>query len=206
MIPALQGMSPKVLDRFEKISLSVIFAIFAVRMIRGYLDNGSPETLLYLYDQLIVLGFLLARRTTDAISIRPADWIAGYAGTFAPLLLAPPGSNTLLPHLAVLIIMLSGTGIHIAAKLTLRRSFGVVAANRGVKVSGIYKLVRHPMYLGYMVTQAGLLLAGPTLTNAILVALCWGLFVWRISAEERLLQDDPTYRQAARYRLLPGVY
>ena len=60
-------------------------------------------------------------------------------------------------------ITISGFVLQLSAKLTLRRSFGVVAANRGVKASGPYRLVRHPMYAGYALTHVGFLLAGPNL-------------------------------------------
>ncbi len=34
-------------------------------------------------------------------------------------------------------------------KVLLGLSFGVVAANRGVKIGGPYSFIRHPMYAGY---------------------------------------------------------
>jgi protein-S-isoprenylcysteine O-methyltransferase Ste14 len=99
--------------------------------------------------------------------------------------------------------------VHLLAKLTLRRSFGAVAANRGVKASGPYRFVRHPMYLGYILSQAGILLAGATIRNILVVASCWLFFVWRIEAEERLLAQDEAYRDfmaRTRFRLVPGVF
>ena len=49
------------------------------------------------------------------------------------------------------------------------------------------------MYLGYVLTQAALLLSGPSLRNCLLVALCWALQVARILAEERVLRADDRY-------------
>jgi protein-S-isoprenylcysteine O-methyltransferase Ste14 len=99
--------------------------------------------------------------------------------------------------------------VHLAAKLTLRRSFGVIAANRGVKLSGPYRIVRHPMYLGYMLTQAALIVSGPSLRNCLLVACCWTLQVARILAEERVLRADARYADLMRttpHRLVPGLF
>ena len=56
------------------------------------------------------------------------------------------------------------------AKLVLGRAFGIVAANRGVKVLGPYCLVRPPMYAGYTLTQFGFLLAMPSRLNALFYA------------------------------------
>lgn len=197
---------PSTLDRIEKVFFAVIFTAFAMRMTSAFHATGSLILLLYLFDQLLVLVFILARRSTDAISIRGSDWVAGFGGTLLPLMLAAPGSNALLPAYALMALMVTGTSIHLIAKLTLRRSFGVVAANRGVKTFGIYKMVRHPMYLGYMITQLGLFLSGPSIYNFVMISLCWGLIIWRINAEEHMLMEDPEYRQTAGYRLVPGLY
>ena len=41
-------------------------------------------------------------------------------------------------------IMLIGLYVQISAKVILGRSFGLIAANRGIKVEGPYRIVRHP--------------------------------------------------------------
>jgi len=202
----LSQLKPETLDRIEKYTLCVIFAVFAYRMIAGYLETGSPVTLIYLFDQCIILGFLMVRRATKAISTRIDDWIIGFAGTFLALLFGPASGNPILPMPAIVGLMLLGMVCHLSAKLILRRSFGVVAANRGVKKTGPYRLVRHPMYTGYMLTQLGLVLSGPTLNNVAIAGLCWALFIWRIVAEERVLGNDPAYASLPRFRLVPGVY
>jgi protein-S-isoprenylcysteine O-methyltransferase Ste14 len=47
-------------------------------------------------------------------------------------------------------------------------------ANRGVVSSGLYRLVRHPIYMGYLITHAGFLLANPTVWNiGMLLAPTW---------------------------------
>src|SRR5438093_1166549 len=84
--------------------------------------------------------------------------------------------------------------------------FGLAAANRGVKRAGPYRLLRHPMYAGYALTQIAFLLLNPGLWNLAVYALSWGVQVLRIRAEERVLLEDPAYRAYAgevRYRLLP---
>ena len=202
----LSKLKPEILDRIEKYTLCVIFAAFANRMIMGYFESGSPVTLLYLFYQCIILGFILIRRATKDISRRIDDWIIGFAGTFLALLFGPASGHALLPTLVIVALMLSGLVFHLSAKLILRRSFGVVAANRGVKKTGPYRWVRHPMYTGYMLSQLGLVLSGPTLNNVVIMAMCWALFIWRMIAEERVLGQDPAYANLPRFRLIPGVY
>lgn len=201
---------PATLDQAERLIFVVIYFFFAVRMVRGYLTDGQVVQLLYLIDQFIVLVFLICRRRTDVITTRPMDWVVGFAGSCIPLLIGPISPDAALtPPLVAAFLVLFGMIIHLLAKLTLRRSFGAVAANRGVKASGPYRYVRHPMYLGYILSQSGLLFAGPNLRNVVVVSLCWLFFLWRIEAEERLLAEDATYRTFmtnTRFRLFPGLF
>lgn len=105
--------------------------------------------------------------------------------------------------------MVTGFVLQLSAKLTLRRSFGVVAANRGIKASGPYRFVRHPMYAGYTLTQIGFLLSGPALWNFAIYGLTLFIACRRIIAEERVLGEDEAYKSLVEkvpYRLLPGVF
>lgn len=198
------------LDLLEKYVFAAFFAFFAWRMVEAYAVTGSLVTILYMVDQLVVMVFILLRRPPKELSLRVDDWAVGLAGTLLAVLIGPPDvAAALAPEWVVLTLLMAGFAIHFWAKLELRRSFGVVAANRGVKATGPYRLVRHPMYLGYVVSQVGLLLAGPTLANGVIVGALWILYVGRILAEERLLKRDPDYAalcERTRWRLLPGVF
>jgi protein-S-isoprenylcysteine O-methyltransferase Ste14 len=126
-----------------------------------------------------------------------------------PLLAVAPQGASLLPLVACEAVMVAGFALQFSAKLTLRRSFGVVAANRGVKASGPYRLIRHPMYAGYALTHVGFLLSGPALWNVAVYGATLAIAVRRILAEERVLREDEAYRALAakvRYRLLPGLF
>lgn len=207
--PLKRYVSSAVLDQAEKYIFAAVFMFFAYRMINGYLATGSIVSLIYLFDQLVVLAFILLRRSADELSMRVDDWIVGFAGTlFAILIAAPTGAPLVHPYI-VTALLIAGFAIHVAAKLALRRSFGVVAANRGIKATGVYRIVRHPMYLGYVTSQLGLILAGPSVYNIVLIGICWLLFIKRIEAEERLLSRDQAYvefKKSTRFRVIPGVY
>ena len=86
----------------------------------------------------------------EAISVRLGDWLLATTATAAPLLVVPAASSpTALVIPGVLLVVL-GTCFQLWSKLVLRRSFGIAPANRGVKMGGPYRLVRHPMYAGYL--------------------------------------------------------
>jgi protein-S-isoprenylcysteine O-methyltransferase Ste14 len=76
--------------------------------------------------------------------------------------------------------------------------------------TGLYGLVRHPMYMGVLVMIVGLPLAlGSWLGLWILVLTVPGLIL-RILDEEKLLQKElpgyPEYLQKVRYRLVPYLW
>ena len=136
-------------------------------------------------------------------------WVATMGGAFA-MLAARPASHPafgLEPLYAGLQV-----GGAVAAAYTLAalgRSFGLVAANRGVKTGGPYAFVRHPLYLCYVATDLGYVLENPALRNGLLLALSWLCQVIRIRTEEDCLRADPTYLnycERVRYRLVPLVW
>jgi protein-S-isoprenylcysteine O-methyltransferase Ste14 len=69
--------------------------------------------------------------------------------------------------------------------------------------------VRHPIYLSYLITAVGIIIRHPSIYNGAVALLGALLMVWRIKFEERLLVQEPSYREyiaEVRYRLIPGWY
>lgn len=206
---AVQGRNRFDLDLVEKAIVATFMTFLAARMVPVAIATGALPPLLLLVSESMVVLFILLRRPSDTLSRRGSDWLVGLAGTLLPLLAIAPRGTPLAPGFIVEILMVSGMLLQISAKLILRRSFGVVAANRGVKASGPYRLVRHPMYAGYALTHIGFLLAGPTVWNIAVYSATIAFQVRRIRAEERVLSQDPAYRALmgkTRYRLLPFVF
>jgi protein-S-isoprenylcysteine O-methyltransferase Ste14 len=91
----------------------------------------------------------------------------------------------------------------------LGRSFGIVAANRGIKTRGLYARVRHPAYSGYLVSYLGYVAESPSARNIALLVVGTGAQLVRMSEEERMLKLDDAYRAylaRVRRRLIPFVY
>lgn len=197
------------LDLVEKVILISLFGFFASRMLFAYIDTGNFMNLLQLVNEGAVLVFIIIRRQTNTISQRPIDWVLGFGGTCLPLMLIPAAGTAVLPMAICAGLLLAGFVIQMWAKFTLRRSFGIVAANRGVKTSGPYRFVRHPMYAGYIISQGAFLLSGPSVWNASVLALGWALQIGRILSEERILKQDESYAdlcRSVRSRLIPGLF
>lgn len=201
---------PRVLDIGERIVLAALFAYMVWTFVLAWMGGASIVIAILLLSESVVLVFVLLRRFTDDVSFRPADWGLALVGSAAPLMVQPTGTNSNAALMAFCaMLMLAGLMIQLAAKLTLRRSFGAVAANRGVKVGGPYRVVRHPMYAGYLMTHIGFFLTNPSAWNALAYGVCCIAQIGRILAEERLLTVDSKYRDFAarvRYRLIPGLF
>lgn len=168
----------------------------------------DPHVLLLLVSESLAVAFILLRRPAQSCDHSPYAAGVAFLGTAAPLLVTASG-HPLIPMAAGVATMTAGLLLNISAKVVLNRSFGVAAANRGVKRDGPYRLLRHPMYAGYAATQAAFLLLNPSPWNLGVYALSWSVQILRIGAEEQLLLQDAAYRAYAekvRYRLIPGLY
>jgi protein-S-isoprenylcysteine O-methyltransferase Ste14 len=201
--------APFVVDWFERLVITGVFTYLVISRHEQLNDPGSRTWLiLYIVSEGLVVVFVLIRRHTQDVTLRPSDWLIAIAATALPLLARPSGSSP-VPTVIGLLFVVTGIIFQISSKLTLRRSFGLIAANRGVKVGGPYALVRHPMYAGYLFSHIGLLLLSPIWFNLLLYCAAWTAQILRIMAEERLLLGDQRYvdySAKVRYRLIPGAF
>jgi protein-S-isoprenylcysteine O-methyltransferase Ste14 len=124
-----------------------------------------------------------------------------------------PGSDSwLLP--AALGILILGLGVRAVAIVTLGRAFSTnVATHTGQRLqrSGLYRLVRHPSYLGLELILLGFALHARTWACFAVVFVPPTLAVlYRIHVEETALRlafgsEYEDYSRSTK-RLIPGVY
>ena len=199
-----------VLDIVERLIVIGLFVQFAWHAASNFAQTSQIISLMMIVSEALPVGFVLFRRPSQLLSAHPLDWSVGIAGTMMPLLVIPSTTSTaLIPVVACLIIMIAGIYLEIAAKLSLGRSFGIIAANRGVRTRGPYRFIRHPMYAGYLLTHIGILMAMPTWRNAALYSMTLIFQLWRMEREEGILKRDSDYRsfaQRVRYRLVPELF
>jgi protein-S-isoprenylcysteine O-methyltransferase Ste14/uncharacterized membrane protein (UPF0127 family) len=191
------------------VALAAIFGLFAGSQVGAAVNNGQWATTMpiALQETLLVVLFL-TRRRCFATSDRPLDWIVGVTGTVLPLFMRPDAVRGPLNWLGEP-LQFVGVAAAVVALSFLGRSFGVVAANRGVKTSGLYRIVRHPTYAGYMVSYVGYVMCYPTSANVLVAVATLFAFNARAIFEERLLRRDPCYRAyqlGTPWRFVPYVY
>lgn len=203
--PAAASKLPLIADRVEQVLIAALYVLLTWRVFHA--DN--PLAPLLLVSEGSVLVFTLLRRPTGALSFNPSDWVLAMIGTLLPLMVEPVADR--VPALVPVGVTLFAIGLiaQISAKLSLRRSFGIAPANRGVKRGGMYRFVRHPMYAGYFVSNVAMLLLMFSPLNLAIYATAWAAQVWRILAEEAFLAQDPDYRAymaEQRWRVVPGIF
>ena len=197
------------MDVAERTIIVSFFSVLVWNIVAHTPEDKDLTSLFLLLSEMTPAVFILFRRHSQEVSSNPAVWLIGMLGTGLPMLAVPTGDGSLAPAVLTVWLTLFGFIVQVSAKFTLRRSFGVVAANRGVKVGGPYRLVRHPMYAGYVIAQLGFLLANPSAWNFSLYVVATAFQIARIRAEEKVLNRDPAYQQfvlAVPYRLCPYVY
>jgi protein-S-isoprenylcysteine O-methyltransferase Ste14 len=181
---------------------------FAWRVMSDFLQNGHALLLLVLVSELITVGLVLIAPRPKHVVLTPRSILLTNAATFYFLLVSLKPGTQMLPNAVLGMLMLFGILLQIASKITLGRSFGLLPAMRGIVVRGPYRLVRHPIYLGYLCTHVGFFFFAMSWHNAFVYALLYACQVGRILEEERVLARSPEYRaymHHVRYRLIPGL-
>jgi protein-S-isoprenylcysteine O-methyltransferase Ste14 len=183
-----------------------LFTLLAVSSYQRYVRTGTPSAFGVLAVNSLFLVLFLTRRPAKEETHSPSLWVLAFAGTVLPLLLrpAPPWRGRPVGST----IAIAGIIMLFAALLSLRRSFAVVPGNRGIQRGGMYRLVRHPVYLSELTLLLGLVLANPTVLNVVLWICECTVQLARARAEEHFLCADPLYGAyctRVRYRLIPGV-
>lgn len=157
---------------------------------------------------LMFLLFIFRHSTKEA-STKPLHWLFAISGTLLPLAAMPsPHHPQWLNWLSVPFV-LAGSSLSLIAIYTLGKSFGIIAANREIKTSGVYKFIRHPLYAGEGLWFFALVLQNFSLVNLLLFAIQSTCQICRILEEESLLQKDESYSQYMQevpWRVLPGIF
>ena len=184
------------------------FAFACVLFWGNFRQTGRLTSLFWMISEGLVVVLLVFRRDSKSVSRSLPDWVVALGGSFTVLLVRPV-EHALVPDGVGVLLQFLGTGFEVYAKAALGRSFGIVPANRGVIVRGPYRFVRHPIYLGYLVTHAGFLLSNWSVRNLAIYGAVYVFQILRILSEERFLGQDAIYREyreRVQYRLIPGIF
>jgi protein-S-isoprenylcysteine O-methyltransferase Ste14 len=206
--PAVRPAS-ELADIGARMIVVVLFTLMAIRIGSDFVATGRLTGLLLLGSETLVVALTVMRRTTAVVDRSYRARMLTALSILGPALVQPALVAALAPELVTVLLSAAGLSVVIAGKLSLGRSFGLMPANRGVVSSGLYRLVRHPIYMGYLITHTGFLLANPTMWNILMVVGADLALMRRAVCEEQTLAKDDAYRsyqQTVRWRVLPGVF
>ena len=167
---------------------------------------------IYVSQHLIVLAIAMTRAPPAAQDRSLATGIAvvvSYAYPYAQIIYLRSAPGELAWPEGGLVLVTLAAFLSAASLITLGRRFGVRPALRSLASKGPYALVRHPMYLSYLLADIGYNLQEWNAGTALMVVTGWAALIYRIRAEERILSLDAgwrTYAGRVRYRLLPGIW
>jgi protein-S-isoprenylcysteine O-methyltransferase Ste14 len=182
------------------------FGLMAYACYSKYRDTGSINWFGLLVVNSLFVSMYVARRDATSISSSPVLWTLAFAATCLPLVMRPtaPATSAVTGNL----LQVVGLCFVAASLLSLRRSFGIVPAHRGIRTEGLYTFVRHPLYASELFAIFGFVIANPSVWNISLWLGDCVLQFARARGEEGFLGVDPVYsqyRDRVKYRFIPGV-
>ncbi|SOJ54284.1 hypothetical protein MSIMFB_01783 [Mycobacterium simulans] len=189
----------------------VFLAVFVVATIAPslYLARTDPAAL----QRRMRSGPFAEGRTVQKFII-----IGAFLGFFAMMVVSAFdrrfGWSSVPAAVCVIGDVLVVTGLGIAMLVVIQNSYAAstvrVEAGQKLASDGLYKLVRHPMYLGNVVLMTGIPLALGSYWALLILVPGVLVLVFRILDEEKLLTEELAgyreYRQRVRYRLVPYVW
>ena len=110
--------------------------------------------------------------------------------------------------------VLVAIGLVLAQLVVIQNSYAAatitVEADQKVVSTGLYGLVRHPMYVGTLIMMIGTPLALDSYWGLLAIVFALPVLAARIDDEEKMLRDEldgyDEYMHKVHYRLVPGVW
>lgn len=167
---------------------------------------------IYVSQHLLVLGFALTRtvpRAQDRSPLSAAAVVVSYAYPYAQVIYIKWVPDEPVWVTGGLVLVTLAACLSCASLITLGRRFGIRPALRNLVTRGPYRIVRHPIYLSYVLADLGYNLQGWNSGTVLMVLAGWASLIYRIRAEERVLAQDAgwsSYAGRVRSRLLPGLW
>jgi protein-S-isoprenylcysteine O-methyltransferase Ste14 len=169
--------------------------LFIIRVMQ--FSNGELTTILLAMQSALAAFLLVMHKPVERIS-HPLMSLIAWLCALLPLAFNLKDATA--------IYSLPGLLLALWSLVALGFSFSIAPEDRGIVEGGPYRFVRHPMYLGEILSLLGLCIAANNIWNWFALLLFVRLVLIRISAEERVLASYEWYRKSVRWRFIPGVW
>ena len=172
-------------------------------------DTTRHTLLLLLVSEGLTMALIFVARRATERDISAAAMVATVLALTFFLWFDYADTLHLIPEWAGVALQVAGMMWQIGAKAVLGRSFGLLPAARGIVTGGPYRVVRHPIYLGYLVGHLGFLLSNFSLQNVLVLGGLYVAQMVRMLREEAVLEHSAEYRdytRRVRWRIVPYVF
>jgi protein-S-isoprenylcysteine O-methyltransferase Ste14 len=212
-----------VLMRLPFLGLAGTFVVTAAGKFLKYereVDPMMPDALyaVNIAAQLAVIAFVVtlaalvlgrARPTGKARGLEPR--VSALIGTFlvTSVVLFPHRQLSFAAGVISTILLLAGNTVAVYVVTHLGRSFSIMPEARGLVTSGLYRYIRHPLYLAEMIASIGIVIQFLSIWTALILTVQIAFQLRRMRNEEVVLTE--TFPEYAAYkkktaRILPGIY
>ena len=158
---------------------------------------------------LAIMAVVRGRVRGRARGVEPR--ISALVGTFLvyAVVLFPRRELSVEGEIAATTLILLGTALAVYVLTQLGRSFSVMAEARRLVTSGVYRIVRHPLYVAEEISVIGLVIQFLSCWTLLLLAVHVGFQLRRMRNEEAILlrtfPEYGVYKQKTA-RLIPTIY
>jgi protein-S-isoprenylcysteine O-methyltransferase Ste14 len=212
-----------VLMRLPMLMWSIFLGLVAVVGLQDYMrqaDSTLPGAvyILNIAMRASVIAYLVVIAATVVARMRPArkargaePRISALIGTFLlpVVVLFPRRELSLITGIVSTLLTLSGNAFAIVVLVQLRESFSIMAEARRLVTAGVYRRVRHPLYLAEEIAAIGVVMQFFSPWTALILAVQFGFQLRRMGNEEVILSEIfpeyLAYRERTA-RLVPGIY
>lgn len=194
----------KLLHKIIRVGAVLIFSSMLLKRVHEYhIYYVKPlwfvETLIYF---VLVTAFLVRTDPVDrSKGIR--EVIIPLVGSILPfaLLYSPPAPWIIKNRTYILIVfwwMTASTAFTVWGMWTLRRSFSITVEARALVLTGPYRFIRHPIYLGEILSSCAVAFWRFSSWNLVILVIFVVIQVARSRWEERKLENNfPEYGKYA---------
>jgi protein-S-isoprenylcysteine O-methyltransferase Ste14 len=212
-----------VLMRLPLLMWSIFLSLVTIVGLQQYVRQSGRELpdvvyILNIVMRLSVIAYLVVIAATLLVRVRPAakargiePRISALIGTFllTAVVVFPRRELSISAGLVSALLTLAGTASAVLVLTQLRESFSIMAEARHLVTAGIYRLVRHPLYLAEEIAAIGIMMQFFSVWTALILAVQIGFQLRRMHNEEAVLAEIfpeySAYRDRTA-RILPGIY
>ena len=168
--------------------------LFLARAGQGLRGNWTAW-FLALQSGLVAFRILFRKKSTNdlPVPIRALTWLSA----LAPLSIITPASSWLA---------LPGLALSVWSLIALGNSFSISPSDRGLVKSGPYRMIRHPIYAGELLSLIGTCISNPMFWNWSVLAIFLLSVYMRIREEESVIEGYFHYTRMVAWRLVPYVW